>query len=676
MLNSTRIGILGVMAIIASATVLTGMGDGDGAPRGCDFIQACPTSQMFLDADIDTCMALVPDLKGEVQILTCPDVTCCRIEQTPEPGTPVAIGDHEIKLTAIVCRDEIPVRGGNGNDNSPCNDTCDGAVCTSIGDCFVTLHVFDPNPRLECPEIVAPLQLDANCSITVPDLRNEVTIIACTETSGIEISQDPAPGTVIVDPGTELQIDFFLSEIDSCTVFVPILPYTICPFDDFLSADPQTCTTTMPADYCDSYIQECQLQEAVARGDLAPIYTCHTEPEAGTQLPIGENEVRLIVERCEVVPNTITLGNENCTVVPELSCTFNIYVDGPSPELICPEVAPEIEPLQVSADCTVVVPDLRDLVTVDACPGVEYDLSQFPEAGSTFTIYRDDFLYVDVYLDLGKGTQFCTFEVPLNPIISCPDSPQIISLDENCEAVVPDLTGDVQFADCCGSLDEQRLDINCGEIRVTQDPAAGTPLTQETEVTIKVERCFTLISARGVQGEEECYTLGTCTVVLRPIDDTPPVIANCPGDVTLGADADCLGTIPDLTIPDVTGLAIATDNCTPSDEIVLAQDPPAGTEIGLGDISVTITATDAAGNSATCTVNVFLEENGCLNPPAPEPEPEPQPVPGCDPNNQSLNLLFSLLFHSPVCGATCPITVSMMICGFLAMKRRVRRRRK
>ncbi|MCA9256455.1 MAG: hypothetical protein KDA33_12495, partial [Phycisphaerales bacterium] len=111
------------------------------------------------------------------------------------------------------------------------------------------------------------------------------------------------------------------------------------------------------------------------------------------------------------------------------------------------------------------------------------------------------------------------------------------------------------------------------------------------------------------------------------------------------------------------------DNCSALQDITLTQDPPEGTNLVLGPNNISVTATDAAGNSTTCTVEIFLEENGCLNPGG-------QPVPGCDPNNQSVNLLFSLLFHSPVCGATCPLTVSMMLCGFLALRRNVRRRRR
>lgn len=668
------------MAIIGSAAFLPGMLQRADALGECDTVTSCPTSQVFVTADIgEMCMAVVPDFRDDVVVDLCNSETSCySVTQTPAPGTLVGVGDHEIQLVPTICLNTVPVRGNlNNNNDNMGNDVCGGDECFSLSACIVNLHVGSPKPELQCPDDVDPIQLSSDCSIVVPDLRNDATILACTETSGLVVAQEPTPGTVFFDPGDELSITLFIPDVYECSTIVPILPYTECPGDRFLEADPETCTTTMPADLCDSFIQECQVEEAGARQGVPYFYTCRTEPEAGTQLPIGDNEVRLIGQRC-LLPGANALPVEDCEDVPELSCTVTIHVFAPPPTLICPETEPDFDPLQVSADCTVVVPDLRDLASVDACNPEEYPLMQDPEPGSTASVY-DDYLQVRVYIEYGEGQPACYFYVPVNPILSCPDSPQTISLDNECAAVVPALTGDVVINDCCGERQLQRGDFYCGDIRITQDPEAGTPLTQETEVVITVERCYVPSfsqEARGLSPQDECVTLGTCTVVLKPIDDTPPVIENCPGDVTLDADADCLGTLPDLTIPDVTGLAIATDNCTADDEIVITQDPPAGTEIGLGDLSVTITATDAAGNSDTCTVNVFLAENGCLNPPAPEPTPEPQPVPGCDPNNQSLNLLFSLLFHSPVCGATCPITVSMMFCGFLALRRSVRRRRR
>src|SRR5947207_8348635 len=45
----------------------------------------------------------------------------------------------------------------------------------------------------------------------------------------------------------------------------------------------------------------------------------------------------------------------------------------------------------------------------------------------------------------------------------------------------------------------------------------------------------------------------------------------------------------------------ASDSCSATNAITLIQYPAAGTLVGLGAHTITVTATDEAGNSATCT---------------------------------------------------------------------------
>ncbi len=147
-------------------------------------------------------------------------------------------------------------------------------------------------------------------------------------------------------------------------------------------------------------------------------------------------------------------------------------------------------------------------------------------------------------------------------------------------------------------------------------------------------------------------------------DTTAPVFVDCPDDVTIPVGADCV--LPEFGADALTGLV--SDDCTEESAIVITQAPAAGSEIGVGTTELTLSATDEAGNTATCTVLVTVDEGGCL-------APAPQPVPGgCDPTNQSLNLLMSFIMHAPVCGATCPIVMLMTLTGLVALRRRRHRR--
>jgi len=86
------------------------------------------------------------------------------------------------------------------------------------------------------------------------------------------------------------------------------------------------------------------------------------------------------------------------------------------------------------------------------------------------------------------------------------------------------------------------------------------------------------------------------TLVTITSDNVVPTIT-CPGNQTINLDASCSAVMPDYT-----SLATASDNCTPSGSIVLTQVPAAGSTLAsAGNVTVTITATDASGNSSNCT---------------------------------------------------------------------------
>jgi len=86
-------------------------------------------------------------------------------------------------------------------------------------------------------------------------------------------------------------------------------------------------------------------------------------------------------------------------------------------------------------------------------------------------------------------------------------------------------------------------------------------------------------------------------------DTTPPVITCAPTPAPITAGNDGLAAIPDL----VTGTT-ATDDVSSPSNITITQSPAAGTMYYPGVYPVILTATDEAGNSATCTINVTINE--------------------------------------------------------------------
>ena len=89
------------------------------------------------------------------------------------------------------------------------------------------------------------------------------------------------------------------------------------------------------------------------------------------------------------------------------------------------------------------------------------------------------------------------------------------------------------------------------------------------------------------------------TFTVDVVDLTPPAVV-CPAPSQVVADP-ITGQAP---IPDLLVAVLATDNVTPSGAIVLSQSPATGALLGVGVHTVTVTATDGAGNSHTCTTTV------------------------------------------------------------------------
>jgi len=121
---------------------------------------------------------------------------------------------------------------------------------------------------------------------------------------------------------------------------------------------------------------------------------------------------------------------------------------------------------------------------------------------------------------------------------------------------------------------------------ITQSPAAGSTVGEGvTTVTL---------TARDDAGRTT-----TRTVRFTVVD--APRVAECPGSRDILADEDCM-----LEIPDLLGEFSADDACTTDPAWGYSQWPAAGAPLAYGANVVTLTATDAAGNDAECSVTVTL----------------------------------------------------------------------
>lgn len=219
--------------------------------------------------------------------------------------------------------------------------------------------------------------------------------------------------------------------------------------------------------------------------------------------------------------------------------------------------------------CEYTLIDYTGLATVsDNCSGTP-TVTQSPAAGTVITTTQT--ITLTATDELGN-TANCTFDVipsdNTNPTISCPPN-QDVDFSASCDYTLLDYTGLGVTSD------------NCGGVTVTQSPVAGTVITTTQTITL------TATDGAG--------NTASCTFAVIPSDNTNPTIT-CPVDQNVDFSADC-----DYTLIDFTGLASTTDNCGGT---TVSQSPAIGTIITTSQ-TITLTATDGAGNTASCTFDVL-----------------------------------------------------------------------
>jgi hypothetical protein len=116
----------------------------------------------------------------------------------------------------------------------------------------------------------------------------------------------------------------------------------------------------------------------------------------------------------------------------------------------------------------------------------------------------------------------------------------------------------------------------------------------------------------ATDGQAGSASIGAVNVSLTVSDPQPPVILACPAARMVEATANCQGAIPDLTA------SLSASDCA---TFVVSQSPAAGTLVGLGASTVTLTVSNTYGLTATCQTTVTVADTqaptlvSCATPP-------------------------------------------------------------
>ncbi|MGB0136612.1 MAG: HYR domain-containing protein [Flavobacteriales bacterium] len=256
-----------------------------------------------------------------------------------------------------------------------------------------------------------------------------------------------------------------------------------------------------------------------------------------------------------------------------------VITDDEAPSITCPaDISQTAETGVCQAAVLVTLPGVNDNCAVAT---VTNDYTGTSDASDVYPVGTTTISWT--VTDIHGNSTTCAMEVTVNddeaPQVVCPDAVTLGSDLGTCEAAI---TLDAPFhMDNCG------VDTVINDYNGTSD-ASDTYPVGTTVVT------WTVTDIHG--------NVTTCTQEVTVEDTEAPAIA-CPADAVVFVNDQC-----EFEVPDYTGSTTSSDNCDM--DLTLTQTPAPGTVLsGSGTVqTITVTATDDAGNATSCSFDITLDD--------------------------------------------------------------------
>jgi hypothetical protein len=396
------------------------------------------------------------------------------------------------------------------------------------------------------PSITCPANIVANTDSGQCSKSNVTyTAMATDNCPGVTVSCSPASGSTFAKGATTV----------TCTATDAAGNSSTCSFTVTINDNEKpsaTCPANIVANTDSGQCSKSNVTYTVTAMDNCPGVTASCSPASGSTFAKGATTVTCTA--------TDVAGNSS-------TCSFTVTInDNEKPSITCPA---NIVANTDSGQCSKSNVTYTATAT-DNCPGVTVSCS--PASGSTFA--KGATTVTCTATDVAGNSSTCSFTVTINdtqkPSISCPANIVANTDSGRCDAVVG-------YSIALGD--------NCPGVSAVCDPSTGTFPKGSTTV---------ICTATDAAGNSS-----TCSFTVTINDSEQPSIT-CPANIVANTDSG------QCSKSNVTYTATATDNCP---GVTVSCSPASGSTFAKGMATVTCTATDAAGNTSTCSFTVTINDN-------------------------------------------------------------------
>lgn len=552
----------------------------NGQPVLCDsavvIINVIPvTDTVIITTDEDVPVVLCIDTLVNFGNFTIEDLMLCDL---PGNGAVLIIDNS-------TCIEYTPNADWYGTDTL-CVVACANGICDTTIVVVVVLPINDPPIAVN-----DTVSISALVTVVIDVIANDTDIDGNIDPTTVTIVVPPTQGSATVDPITGA-ITYIASDnacgLDSLQYMVFDDGFPLPAMSDVAWVIIELIDSIPPTITCPSNIEVNALNNTcwmlVNVGDAIVDDNCGSDGVVLTY--VGVPDMNLF----PLGPNTVVViatdGNGNSA-----TCEFIVNVIDPQAPVIniCP-IDMVIDNIQDScgAHASWIMPTVFDNCDYTLSAWVEYD----PASGMTdgpiasnmnnyFPVGTSTVIYVAE--DASGGVDSCSFTVTVNDVQApefavAPSSTTVFTNTSDCDASFTWATPIV--TDNC-MVDSVWFEIN-GQVNINP----GLFPVGETTVNY---------FAVDIYGNVSAHTFN-----ITVVDTISPTITNCPNNITVVSALDDCGA--QVAWKDVT----VSDNCQVS-SIVSTYN--SGDYFGVGTWPVSITATDASGNTTTCEFTISVVDN-------------------------------------------------------------------